>query len=237
MGLLKGVFMKKQISMMAFILVSSLMMMGCTPEKSSNPAPTTPSCPAGSTYNNGVCVAANGTVTQPGTTGTTGGAVRFFTENWNVRNMEVPVTAYTAYTNFIQNAMGVCGPYTSTGIDCSEWVSGAMDIVLMADNVQANQATLVFRLKPRGYGPQFPPRVLPLNFTLSVTNNYQGFEGRAYGDYGSPSNRSLIQLQVAVGKLQDESLEYRMAYRGEVIFVGRLQKCSLICGLDKNIGL
>ncbi len=241
--MLKGDFVRNITSILLTVLASALVM-GCSSEnKSSNAGANVGvngGCPLGSTPSNGVCIGQNGMVTQPGTNPTTGvgTSARFYSENWKDRNFEIPVTGYTAYESFIQNAMGVCGPYTQTGIPCSEWVTGAMDMVLLSDNVQANQATIVFRLKPRGYGYGFAPRVLPLNFTLSVTNNYQGFEGRAYGDYGSPANRSLIQLQVAVGKLQDNSFEYRMAYRGEIIMTGRFQKCgSADCGLSKDIGL
>lgn len=192
-------------------------------------------CPAGSTLQGNVCVGSNGSVTVPGGNPTTGSgtAARFYTENWHDRNLNI---VGNGFGNFIQNAMGVCGPYTANP-DCSPWVSGALDIVMLADNTQANQATVVFRLKPRGAGPMFPPRVMPLNFTLSVTNNYQGFEARAYGEYLTPSSRSLIQIQVATGKLQDNFFDYRIAYRGEIIMNGRFQKCSSAdCGLNQNFG-
>jgi hypothetical protein len=229
--------MKKQTAF--FIVMVTSLMMGCGSENKT-PNAAAPGagivCPAGSTPQGAVCVGANGSVTQPGVDPTSGVGTlaRFYSENWHDRNLNI---AGAGYTTFIQNAMGVCGPWTQDP-DCSLWASGAFDIVLLADNVQANQLTAVFRLKRRGDGPMIAPRVVPLNFTLSVTNNYQGFEARAYGDFNSPANRSLIQIQVANGKLQDSFFDYRIAYRGGIIITGRFQKCSTAdCGLSSNIGM
>jgi hypothetical protein len=191
-------------------------------------------CPLGSTLQGSVCVSPNGTVTPPSTGpgGPTTGA-RFYSENWAARNLNI---VGDTYGDFIRDVMGVCGPYTQMS-DCSIWVSGAFDIVLLTDNIQANQFTAVVRLKPRGVGSTFAPAVVPLNFTLSVTNNYQGFEARGHGPFLSPANRGLIQIQVATGKLEDAYFDYRIAYDGKIIINGRFQKCSTAdCGLSGNIG-
>jgi hypothetical protein len=231
----------RTLKSLVIMIVAAPLFIGCANENKSSTVTSAASgitCPAGSTPQLNVCVAPNGTVTTPGygtnpATGV-GTAARFYSENWRTHNLNV---TGSGYTGFIQNVMGVCGPYTQDP-NCAAWTAGAFDIVLLSDNVQANQLTAVFRVKPRGAGPGFAPAVVPINFTLSVTNNYQGFEARGYGPFTSPANRSLIQIQVATGKLQDTFFDYRIAYRGEIIIEGRFQRCSTAdCGLSSNIGI
>jgi hypothetical protein len=73
--------------------------------------------------------------------------------------------------------------------------------------------------------------------TVSPTNNYQGFEARGAGDFYTNANRSLIQVQIAKGKLEDPRFDYRIAYRGEIIVTGTFVRCnSADCGLSMPIG-
>jgi hypothetical protein len=67
---------------------------------------------------------------------------------------------------------------------------------------------------------------LPLNMNVSVTNNYQGFEASGYGDIRTKANRSLIQVQIPQGKMEDATFPYRVAYRGQVILTGQFVRCG-----------
>ncbi|HEY8271439.1 MAG TPA: hypothetical protein VIG33_11170 [Pseudobdellovibrionaceae bacterium] len=214
------------------------------------------SCPPGATFQNGYCV--NGT---SGITINTG-SVGFYSENWHDRTL---TPAGNGLSEFLKNAMGVCDRNHSNGglAGCSAWAAGAFDIVMQAPNTQSNSVQVTFRAKPQmgqfaNYAYSLPsagqlagallgfPVVgnpgavrnpLQLNMTVSVTNNYQGFEARGYGDFYTTANRSLIQVQIAKGKLEDPRFEYRIAYRGQIIVTGTFIRCNTAdCGLAMPIG-
>jgi hypothetical protein len=76
---------------------------------------------------------------------------------------------------------------------------------------------------------QVPRNPLALDLTVSVINNSQGFEGRAYGAQGTISQNHLIQFMVPNGKLQDASFDYQLAYRGQsqgTFLTGRMARCN-----------
>ncbi|MGZ3749205.1 MAG: hypothetical protein ACXVB1_00840 [Pseudobdellovibrionaceae bacterium] len=214
-------------------------------------------CPGGGLFQNGYCVNPNNGITTM-----TNGAVGFYSENWHDRTL---TPTGNGISEFLKGAMGVCDRgYSDGGLaGCSAWAAGAFDIVMQTPNPQSNSVQVTFRASPRmnpyaNYGYSLPsagqlagallgfPVVgnpgairnpLQLNMTVSVTNNYQGFEARGYGDFYTTANRSLIQIQIAQGKLQDPRFDYRIAYRGQIIVTGTFIRCNTAdCGLMKPIG-
>lgn len=247
--------MKKFIFLIAGFLVSAFVV-ACGSGSSDNNGGATIQCPAGTAFQNGYCVGVNGNVVQTGSVG-------FYSENWYNRSMTV--TSGSGMREFLKNAMGVCDRNHSDGglADCAAWLSGAFDIVMQSPNTQTNAVQMTFRAKPKvnpyGYysyslpsggqlagallgfpvvtNPSAVRNPLQLNMTVSVTNNYQGFEARGYGDFYTNANRSLIQVQIAKGKLEDSRFDYRIAYRGEIIVTGTFVRCNTAdCGLSAPIG-
>lgn len=222
----------KNLTLLFMGLLVSTAFIGCGGDKGSSIPAAAPvsgavnPCPLGSNLQGAVCVSPNGTLTNPNYGAGVTTAANFYSENYSTRNLNI---IGETYQDFIRDTMGVCGPLTQNP-DCGPWITGAIDIVLLAGNTQANQLKGIFRVAPRGANGFAPP--VPIDFTLSVTNNYQGFEARAYGPRNSPAYASLIQIQVATGKLEDSFLDYRIAYRGVIIMNGRFQKClKPSCGL------
>lgn len=244
--------MKKYIILFAGFLISAVLV-ACGSDKSGNGG-TVVSCPAGASFQNGYCVNGNGVVMNTGSVG-------FYSENWHDRNLSTA----GGHREFLKNAMGVCDRHHSNGglADCSTWMAGAFDIVMQAPNPQTNTVQVTFRAKPRvnqnyNYYYSLPsagqlagallglPVVgnpgavrnpLQLNMTVSVTNNYQGFEARGYGDFYTTANRSLIQIRVTQGKLEDPAFDYSISYRGQVIITGRFVRCNTAdCGLSQPFG-
>lgn len=245
--------MKKFIILLAGFAVSALVV-ACGSNSSDNNN-TVIQCPAGSTFQNGYCVNANGGIVNTGSVG-------FYSENWHDRTLN---TTGTGLQEFLKNAMGVCDRNHIDGglAGCSAWTAGAFDIVMQAPNAQTNTVQVTFRAKPRTNANSYYAYSLPsagqlagaffglpvvgnpgavrnplqLNMTVSVTNNYQGFEARGYGDFYTTANRSLIQVQIAKGKLEDSRFDYRIAYRGQIIVTGTFVRCnSADCGLSMPIG-
>lgn len=246
--------MKKFLFLTAGFLVSAFVV-ACGSGSSDNNN-TVIQCPAGSTFQNGYCVGGNGAVVQTGSVG-------FYSENWHDRSLTV--ASGSGMRGFLKNAMGVCDRNHANGglAGCEAWMSGAFDVVMQTPNPQSNTVKVTFRAAPR-YNPNayysyslpsagqlagallgFPvmgnqsayKQTLELNMTVSVTNNYQGFEARGYGDFYTAANRSLIQVQIAKGKLEDSRFDYRIAYRGEIIVTGTFVRCNTAdCGLSGPIG-
>lgn len=246
--------MKKFIFLIAGFMVSAFVV-ACGSGSSDNGNNTVIQCPAGSTFQNGYCVGGNGAVVQTGSVG-------FYSENWHDRTL---TATGSGLSKFLRDAMGVCDRNHSNGglAGCSAWTAGAFDIVMQAPNSQTNSVQVTFRAKPQvnpnGYyayslpsagqlagaffgfpvvgNPSAVRNPLQLNMTVSVTNNYQGFEARGYGDFYTTANRSLVQVQIAKGKLEDSRFDYRIAYRGEIIVTGTFVRCNTAdCGLAMPIG-
>lgn len=180
-----------------------------------------------------------------------------------IKNMSVVNSA--TYQLFLKKAMGVCDQnQTSGGIaSCSAWVNGGLDFVLQAGTTTTNAARLTMRSWPQqqssySYSYSFPNagqllaaffgfpifyrtgaylNPLSLDLTLSPINNSAGFEGRAYGDLNSLANRSLIQLQVATGKLDNTSFQYKLFFEGSEFARGSFQRCQTVdCGTMSFFG-
>lgn len=77
--------------------------------------------------------------------------------------------------------------------------------------------------------------VLPLNMTLSVTNENKGFELRSYGATGTISQIKLLQLIVLKGSLESPSFDFYLGYNGKtggVFAQGKMVRCATpSCGL------
>lgn len=246
--------MRKYLFLLAGFAISAFMV-ACGSSNNNNNGGAVIACPAGSTFQNGYCVGTNGVVVNTGSVG-------FYSENWHDRTL---VTTGSGLTNFLRDAMGVCDRAHSNGglAECSSWAAGAFDVVMQAPNSQTNAVQLTFRAKPQtsAYGyysyslpsagqlagaffgmpvvsnPGAVRNPLQLNMTVSVTNNYQGFEARGYGDFYTTANRKLIQIQIAKGKLEDSRFDYRIAYNGEIIVTGTFIRCNTAdCGLSQGIG-
>lgn len=246
--------MKKTVFLITGFLISAFVV-SCGFNKDNNDGGTVISCPANSTFQNGYCVGTNGAVLNTGSVG-------FYSENWHDRTL---TPSGSGLTEFLRDAMGVCDRnHTSGGLaSCSAWTAGAFDVVMQAPSTQTNTVQVTFRAKPQfntyaNYAYSLPsagelagavlgfPVVgspgavrnpLQLNMTVSVTNNFQGFEARGYGDYYTTANRSLVQIQIAQGKLEDSRFDYRIAYRGQVIATGTFLRCNTAdCGLALPIG-
>ncbi|MBC7371795.1 MAG: hypothetical protein H7326_09525 [Bdellovibrionaceae bacterium] len=215
-------------------------------------------CPVGATYQNGYCIGANGQQLNTGSVG-------FYAENYRQRNMTI-TGAYTEFLRDAMGVCDR-EKYSGGGASCATWINGgAFDVVIQSPTSTAQTTILqaTFRAARRNTGansdysyslpsggalagallgfpvPSSPAAYLPklqLNMTVSVTNNYQGFEARGYGDFNSKANRSLIQIQIPQGKLEDSSLPYRIAYRNQIIANGQFIRCNTAdCGLSQPVG-
>lgn len=209
-------------------------------------------CPAGTTVQNNQCYYPNGTTTAAGGTLLNNVGASFYSENWRTRNLTI--TNGGVFESFLNKAMGVCDRAHANGgtASCSSWVSGGLDLVLQSTNAQNNTMRITFRAFPQtnmyyNYSYQLPSlgeffagmfgfpifsntgamkNPLPLDLTVSVINNNQGFEGRGYGDYYTAANRSLMQLIVNNGKLENTSFDYQFAFEGQVMATGNFIRCT-----------
>jgi hypothetical protein len=254
-ALSKEDIMKKYIFLFIGFLVSAFMAACGSGDNGGPGGGAVVNCPVGATFQSGYCVNGSGITLNTGSIG-------FYSENWHDRTL---TPSGSGLGEFLKTAMGVCDRGHSNGglANCNAWMAGAFDIVMQAPNSQTNTVQVTFRAKPQvglnsNYAYTLPsagqlagallgfPVVgnpgavrnpLQLNMTVSVTNNYQGFEARGYGDFYTTSNRSLIQVQIAKGKLEDSRFDYRIAYRGQIIVTGTFVRCNTAdCGLAMPIG-
>lgn len=144
--------------------------------------------------------------------------------------------------------------YSFYGIyNCNAWVSGSLQVVMQTQTAgQGGYASMTFWAYPYTnqnywYGAQLPsirdffkgligfpvisnvgayrnPLVLP-NMVVSLINNSQGIEARSYGAYDTTANIGLIQMQVMTGKLQDQTLSYKLSYKGKTFATGTFNRC------------
>ncbi|MFZ4404192.1 MAG: hypothetical protein ACOYOK_08835 [Pseudobdellovibrionaceae bacterium] len=237
--------MKRQ-KILSLALLSVLFIVGCGNNNSNNsgPAPVVPIIP----------FAPN----NPGYP--YGVGLNFYSDNWSSQKT-VTVTNSGVFREFLKSAMGVCDrmQYTGGTSNCNSWIGGGIDIIMQADSPQATTLSVTMRAWPlynqNGtywyQAPSFGDFVLgffglpapqqagaylnPLRlgtWTISVVNDSKGFEARTYGDPLSYANRSLIQLRVDEGKLEDSYFKYRMGFgnqstvTGQWFLQGTFQRCS-----------
>jgi hypothetical protein len=204
------------------------------------PTGTNVGCPAGSqlTYAYGypMCQGPNG-LTSPIYQNVMGGN-QYQTDNYCYRNLTV--TDSGVFRSFLKEAMGVCDQAHSNGgmADCASWTSGYVKVELMSSGNQMNIAFYGYPyVNPYySYSYQMPslsdfflgmmgfPMFMeqqtysvmqnPLYLSMAVypINDSKGFEGRTYGNMYTVANRSLIQVQIAQGRLGDPSFNYVLSY-------------------------
>lgn len=171
----------------------------------------------------------------------------------------------SGFSSVLRDAMGVCdrNQYSGGYAACSTWLSGAHDLVLLAEGgSQSNTVKLIIRSVPgymmNGYGwysysmPNFKNMLLGmlgfptgnyagvydpmvLESTIWPVNNSQGFEVRANGPRLSYAWNKLFQLQVVNGKMEDSHWDFVLHFHGQRALDGRAVRCqSQNCGLDTS---
>lgn len=261
-GVWKEVFMKTVILIVAGFFTSA-MFVACGSKDEGNPAPpaqgiVSAQCPVNATFQNGYCYDQTGRRLNTGSVG-------FYAETYRQRNMTI-TGAYTEFLRDAMGVCDR-EKISGGGASCSTWINGgAFDVVIQSPTgtAQTNVLQATFRAARPNTGnysdysyslpsggaflgallgfpiPSSQAAYLPklqLNMTVTATNKDQGFEARAYGDAFSKANRSLIQIQIPQGKLEDSVLPYRIAYRNQIIAQGQFIRCNYAhCGLDKPVG-
>jgi len=209
----------KKIAFILIGLLSAAFMSACGKSSSNNRGTgNVVTCPSGYVISNGVCVLGGSVGTISGT---------FYDFNYSATGYgsgNLTIRSAAAYKEFLKSAMGVCDRSTWNGgaASCDAWIGGFTQIALSSGSTSnSNTVSLQIRAWPQqsywtgnfGIDTQGAYRnPLTLSGTVSVINNYQGFEVRAYGDYYTGANRSLIQLMVKNGKLENSFFEYELYY-------------------------
>lgn len=218
------------------------------------------SCPSGYVFTGQFCTPTN--LNVPGAVP----GVGYYSDNCTGRT-NLSVTGTAAMREFLREGLGVCDRTGTVGgtYDCTAYISGFIDMVIQAPNATSQNLTATFRVGARNnafggygsYGYQLPStwgealfgipssqtyygatrNPLQLNMAVSVINNNAGFEARGYGDFLTGANRSLIQIQVDNGKLDNSyGFNYRVLYKGATMFQGNMVRCqSADCGLMRPI--
>lgn len=231
----------------------SLVLISCGENKSTNtaanPNAANNGCPTGTYYSNGFCYNQNGTQWNGYQNGYTS-SINYVSDNFKYKDFTVSNSG--AYKNFIKEAMGTCDQAHSSGgiYSCDSWIGGQFQLNVQATSVNATTLRTTFAVYPSTssyywYGYSLPSasdffyglfgfptfvsqsvvkNPLPLDLTVSLINDSKGFEARGYGDQWTQANRSLIQLQVFNGKLDQTTFDYQLSYEGQPFATGRLQK-------------
>ncbi|MBL7545236.1 MAG: hypothetical protein JNL11_15565 [Bdellovibrionaceae bacterium] len=214
-----------------------------------NPYVNNNGCPTGTYYSNGFCYNQNGTQWNGYQNGYTS-SINFVSDNFTYRDFKVSNSG--VYKEFIRKAMQTCDQANSSGgiYSCDSWIAGQFQMNLQVVSTQSTNVRVTFAAYPQTnsyywYGYSLPSakdffygmfgfpvyqasyvvkNPLPLDMVVSVVNDSKGFEARAYGDVATQANRSLIQLQVLEGKLEQSAFNYQLAFEGKVFATGRLQR-------------
>ncbi len=176
----------------------------------------------------------------------------YLTDNFQYRN--ITITNGTAYKSFMQKALGVCDRSANTGgiYSCDSWLNSYFRLIVQATSSVSTQLRAIFMVYPQTnpygwYGYQLPSwdqffmgvmgfpvptqigavrNPLALDMTVSLINQSQGFEARAYGAYDTLANKSLIQVQVMNGKVFDSTLPVVVSFEGQQFASGTLLRCT-----------
>lgn len=159
----------------------------------------------------------------------------------------------SGFRALLKEAMGVCDRNDISGgqAACDSWMAGTAEIAFQMDSTTSSGVRLMIKATPQysywnyyysmpnigdfllGWftginlsNPQgfFNPMVL--NATIWPVNNNQGFEIRSNGPTYSMAWGKLLQLQVATGKVQDNSFNYQLYYNGVLAASGTMQNCT-----------
>ena len=163
------------------------------------------------------------------------------------------LTTGSGWTAMLKEAMGICDreSWSAGSASCSYYTSGAAEIAFQMDSSTASGVRLMIKAAPQAsyysyYGsspslstfllgwmtgiwatnPQgyFNPMVL--NANIWPVNNNQGFEIRSNGPTVSAASAKLLQLQVATGKVEDNSFSYNLYYNGALAASGTMSRCT-----------
>lgn len=206
-------------------------------------------CPTGTYFSGGFCYNNSGQQWNGYGVGFAS-SINFVSDNFSYRN--VNITNTTVFKSFIKKSMGTCDRAENSGgiYSCDSWVKGQFQLNIQIDKTQSQRLKATFSAYPSTnsyywYGYSLPSSTdffyglfgfpvgydvgivrnpLPLDMVVSVINDSKGFEARAYGDQWTQANRSLIQLQVANGKLEDAAFDYQLGFEGQIFATGRLVK-------------
>ena len=176
----------------------------------------------------------------------------YLADNFQYRNMTI--SGANSYKNFLKKALGVCDRAAHSGgiYGCDSWLNSYFRLIVQAQSTISNQLRAVIMVYPQTsttgwYGYQLPSwnqffmgimgfpvpqqigavrNPLPLDMTVSLINNSQGFEARSYGAYDTLANRSLVQVQVTNGKILDNTLNVTLSFEGQQFASGTLLRCT-----------
>jgi hypothetical protein len=176
----------------------------------------------------------------------------YLADNFQYRNLTV--NGANSYKNFMKKALGVCDRAANSGgiYSCDTWLNSYFRLIVQAQSTVATQMRAIFMVYPQQsqygwYGYQLPSwdqffmgimgfpvptqvgavrNPLAIDMTVSLINNSQGFEGRAYGAYDTLANKSLIQMQAATGKVLDNTLAVTLSFEGQQFASGTLYRCT-----------
>lgn len=226
--------------------VFSGLIVACGKNNSDNPQPqVTYSCPAGSYYASGYCY--NSTGQQLGSVA----GLNFISDNYQYRNLSISNSGvfknFLVKAMGVCDRATTSGGSSGGIYACDSWINGYFQAAIQTPATQSTSLAVQFSSYPYvssnyWYGYQLPSvsqfflglvgfptldiagamrNPLPLNMTVSVINQNKGFEARGYGDLYTYSNRSLIQVVVMNGKLEDQQFDYQIAFEGQVFATGR----------------
>lgn len=170
------------------------------------------------------------------------------------------LTPMAGWKNMLQEAMGVCNRnYSDGGLsDCTAWMNGMHDIVIQLDGSSASSVKVTIRSYPQvnPYSNYYYSLPSPSQFfsallgfpyitnptgvfdpmilsgSIWTVNNNQGFEIRSLGPQVSYGWNKTLQLQVAFGKIEDNSFGFNLYWNGIQAASGTMVRCqSMNCGL------
>lgn len=232
----------------------TMFLTSCGENKSSstpvaNPYSTNNGCPTGTYYSNGFCYNQNGQQWNGYQNGYVS-SLNFVSDNFKYKSFTL--TNSGVYREFLKKAMGACDQNHSDGgiYGCDSWIAGDFQLNIQVPATQSTTLRATFAAYPRTsdyywYGYSLPSasdfffgmfgfpvyvsqtivkNPLPLDMTVSVINDSKGFEARSYGDQWTAANRSLIQIQVFNGKLEQSAFDYKLSFEGQEFATGRFQK-------------
>jgi hypothetical protein len=240
-------------------IITSFTLVACNKTSSDTAAPGAippPSCVNG-LCTNGAWAGWNGSPTNIGfyaQTSNFGSYVQGFTSASSLN-------LTSGWKTMLKDAMGVCDRDQSNGglAGCNDWMNGMHDLVIIMDSSTASTVRVTVRSYPVPTNPYysysyslpsatdffygllgFPIMGNPSGFfnpmilTASIwpVNNSQGFEVRSLGPQQSYGWNKYLQLQIANGKVEDQSFQYQLFWNAQLAASGTMIRCQTqTCGL------
>ncbi len=170
------------------------------------------------------------------------------------RNYNMTVTNVASYKAFLEIAHSVCNRahISKWDANCDAWIGGYFMVGLQSFAGQNNAVRLTFFVQPNPYMmtgnslelpsirelftgffgypvyglPGTARQLFQVDAIVSAINASKGFEARGYGPLDTASNRSLIQLQVATGRILEQNLPFKLFFQGQELAAGSLGMCQ-----------